>query len=317
MENNLWTKIEPQIRDTIQELDNRHQAARPKILLYGGIISAGIIFLINAFSRGFLLQGSLPFPFVLLFLAIPCAIGFGIVYAIYHNQHNKTYKAEVVPKLIDAICPGSTYSPQGTLGKEIIQAGGLHDVSLGKRYHNEDTIRGKVDKTDFVYGEVKISHIQSDGKNSREVTDFQGFVFEADFNKYFQGKTIVTSQRHALTGNAVGLFSSLSRIHLEDINFEERYKTYGTNDQEARYILSPALQQRILQMHDTFRQQLGDKELSISFHDSRMFIMVPSSTNRLEVKYDLEGVKRDFLALTLMIDIVNQLNLNLRIWTKE
>ena len=37
----------------------------------------------------------------------------------------------------------------------------------------------------------------------------------------------------------------------------------------------------------------------------------------LDADKSKESVKKDFLALALMIDIVEQLNLNLRIWTKE
>lgn len=304
MEQDRWTQIEPLIRETIEQLNQSKKASLSTKLIGGSLVSVVLMMiLIKPFG-----------PFMII---ISLAIGFGSFFAYYHYKHNKIYKAQVVPKLVEAICPGATYDAHGSLDKEVIKAGGLYNVGWGERYNNEDTIRGKIDKTDFVYSEVKLSHTQSNGKSSHEVIDFIGFVFEADFNKYFKGKTIVTTHRFSLTGDAVGLFSKLSRIHLEDVNFENRYKSYATDDQEARYILSPALQQRIMLMHDTFRSQLGDDELSISFHDSRMLIMVPSRHDRFEVEYTLEGVKKDFLALTVFIDIVNQLNLNLRIWTKE
>ena len=95
------------------------------------------------------------------------------------------------------------------------------------------------------------------------------------------------------------------------------YTTYTTNDQEARYILTPALQQRIMEMNKVFSTQLGDKHLSMSFRGSRLLIAVPSKTNRFEVKFNLAEVKKDLLALSTMIDVIEQLNLNLRIWSKE
>lgn len=310
METNLWTQVEPQIKANIEALAARNRAVRPMIFLIGTVVSVLLLTLVMRIFHSF------P-PFMLFGVLVSVGIGFGIPYAYFRHKHSQQYKTEVVPVLLKTICPGATYHPKGILDREVIKASHLHNAGWGERYKNEDTIVGKVDKTDFIYGEVTLSHMQSNGKSTYEVIDFKGFVFEADFNKYFNGLTIVTSKHVTLTGDATGLFSRLKRCRLEDVTFEERYKTYTSDDQEARYILSPALQQRILEMNDTFRTQLGDSELSISFHDSRMMIMVPSHTDRFEVKYDLEGVKKDFLALTVMIDIVNQLNLNLRIWTKE
>lgn len=304
MTTNKWTDIEPQIREVIDKMKQHNQSLLPRMLGLGTLISVLLMILLVRLFGGF--------GIILALVA-----GFGSIFYYYYHQRNKEYKAQVVPKMVEAICPGATYSPQGTFDKNIIRASRLYDVSWGEHYKNEDTIRGKVDKTDFVYSEVTLSHTQSNGKTSYEVIDFQGFVFEADFNKHFPGTTIVTSHRFTLTGNFNGLFSDMKRCHLEDVDFEHAYCTYATNDQEARYILSPALQQRILNMHHQFCTQLGDKELSISFHEGRMLIMVPSKKDRFEVKSDIEGVKQDFLALALMIDIVEQLNLNLRIWTKE
>lgn len=305
--NDAWSQVEPIVRTSIEELELARQESKKSILIYGSLIAGILIFL--AVCAGFAIT--------FFMIAIPAIIGYGIVYLVARSEHNRKYKKEVVPKLVQAICPGATYSPEGTFDKEIIKASRLYDVSWGEMYKNEDTIRGKIDKTDFVYGEVKLSHMQSSGKSSVEVIDFRGFVFEADFNKHFPGTTVVTSQRFSLTGDCRGLFSDMSSCHLEDVAFEELYHTYTTNDQEARYILSPALQHRIIEMHRQFRTQLGDDDLSISFHHGRMLIMVPSNTDRFEIKYDLEGVKKDFLAFALMVDIVNQMNLNLRIWTKE
>jgi len=303
--NDAWSKIEPAVRAAIESLERQRKANQSSVLLYGSIIAAVGIFLMACAG----------IPIRPLSVVIVDAIGYTSVYLVYRNGRNKRYKKEVVPKLVEAICPGATYNPKGSFDRDVIKASRLYDMGFGERFECEDTIRGKVDKTDFVYSEVKLSHIQSTGKSAVEVIDFKGFVFEADFNKHFLGTTIVTSQRFSLTGNFRGLFSDMSSCHLEDVNFERLYHTYATNDQEARYILSPALQHRIMEMHRQFRTQLGDDELSISFNKGRMLIMVPSKTDRFEVKYDLEGVKKDFLALTLMIDVVNELNLNLRIWT--
>lgn len=303
----LWNEIEPKIRPTVEKLANRQREDLPKVLVIGGLLSAPALGFVFSVGRG---------AFLVIGTIVALVVCLGGVYAIFHYFRNQDFKEKVVPTIVEAICPGATYSAKGTFDKNIIQNSRLYDMRWGEIYRCEDTIRGKVDKTDFVYSEVRLSHMQSSGKATYEVIDFQGFAFEADFNKYFNGTTVVTTQRFSLTGK-VGFLSDLQRIHMEDPRFEKTYTTYATDDQEARYILSPALMERILSMHESFRTQLGDEEISISFNGSRMLIMVPSKTDRFEVKYDMEGVKKDVMAFALLVDIVNQLNLNLRIWTKE
>lgn len=301
----IWSRVEPAIRPTIEALAAERSAAWSKVFGYGLLVGFGSLVPISIFV------GINPITIITAF-----AIGFFGMYYYYQTERNKKYKAEVMPQMVKAICPGATYKPKGNLDKDIVTSSKLYDFNWGRHFEQEDYICGKVGKTKFVYSEIEIWHTESNGKSTRHVTDFKGFIFEADFNKHFNGVTMLSTQGLRLA-TQVGLFSDFERLHLEDVNFDERYRCYGTNDQEARYILSPALQLRILDMHDVFRQQLDDNELEISFHNGRMLIMVPSSTNRFEVKYTTDEVKSDILALAVMIDIVEMLNLNLRIWTKE
>lgn len=312
----VWQRVEPRVVEALEQLKASRNATRGEEIKFSLVMALVMSLLLFGLFYAMNIGDDEPLIVFAICAILSIITAFIIVKSIYRNRRNKKYKAEVIPTLLDAICPGATYEPQGTLTKEMIGASKLFDTGWNEKFKNEDGIRGKIGKTDFVYGEVELYHMQSTGKSAVKVVDFKGFVFEADFNKYFQGLTMLSSQRMRLA-TTVGLFSSLNRIHLEDPNFDEQYRTYTTNDQEARYILTPALQQRILELNRIFGQELGDKEINISFHDDRMLVMVPSQTDRFELKYDVEEVKKDFLALTLMIDIIEQLNLNLRIWTKE
>jgi len=299
-----WAQIEESISEAVRQLERQKKDSQGKVLLYGTLIALAVFLFICSFAG-----------FNIVVLIFCCVVGYVGIYYYYHNERNKVYKADVMPKLVEAICPGASYSAPGKLNRSIIEQSELYSLGLGENFTNEDTILGKVDKTDFVFGEVELWHMQSSGKSSRKVVDFKGFVFEADFNKHFQGLTLLSTEKIRIATR--NLLSGRMKCQLEDVEFEKRFNTYTTNDQEARYILTPALQQRIMEMNDVFTTQLGDSELSMSFHHDRMLIMVPSRTDRFEVKYNLEGVKKDLLALRVLVGIVEMLNLNLRIWTKE
>lgn len=304
MENEMtWNELEPKVESVLEELKANKAECWPKVFLFGCV--AG-------FFIGTLAVYFITFNFV--FYVISFIFGIVGVYIYYEIGRNKIYKAKLMPQIIEAIFPGATYNPKGDMSKSVIVDSHLYDKYL--TFRNQDTVRGKVGKTDFIYGEVELSHIESRDKSSKRVVDFKGFVFEADFNKDFNGLTILSSETYRISSR-VGLFSSLKRCRLEDVRFEKIYRTYTTDDQQARYILTPSFQERIMSVNRTLASELGDTEMSISFHDSRMLIMVPSEKDRFEAKYNVEDVRQDYLALVMIIDIVNQLNLNLRIWSKE
>lgn len=301
----LWSNVEQQIAEVIQQLNEAKAQSNKKtkkILLTTAAILA-VLSLVRILHP-------------LVALGILLVFWLSLLY-YYRYKRNVVYKTKVVPQLVQTVCPGATYSAKGTLTKDIFKGAGMYRTGWGEEFKNEDTIRGKVGETDFVYGEVELYHMQQTGKSAVKVVDFKGFIFEADFNKYFQGVTMLTSDIGFMSKTQPGIFSKMKRCIMEDVNFERMYNTYSTNDQEARYILTPALQHRIMEMNRTFATQLGDKHLSISFRANRMLIAVPSDTDRFEVKYDLDSVKRDLLAISVMIDVIEQLNLNLRIWSKE
>lgn len=106
-------------------------------------------------------------------------------------------------------------------------------------------------------------------------------------------------------------------VKLENVEFEKEFAIYGTDQTEARYILSPALMERIM----AFRQQTK-KRISISFINSQIFIAIPLSDNMFEAPLFTSMINYPKVAeyynyLALCVGIVEILDLNTRIWTKE
>ena len=92
---------------------------------------------------------------------------------------------------------------------------------------------------------------------------------------------------------------------------------YGTDQIEARYILSPALMERIL----LFGRKAG-KKIYLSFLGSKVFAAIPVQENMFEPKVfssvlDFNVIAEYYAQLQLGVGIVDELNLNTRIWTKE
>ena len=236
------------------------------------------------------------------------------------------FKRDVVGRVIRFVDPGLAYAPDRGIGESTFRAAGIFRHSID-RYRCEDMVSGRLGATDFCFSEVHAEYETqtTDSKGNRTThwhTIFRGFFCCADFNKDFQGGTWV------LTDTAERLFGGIGRalqgitfgarelVKLEDPEFEREFVVYSTDQQEARYLLSPALMARMLEYKRTAR-----RNVQFSFVDGALFVAVPNNTDLFEPRIfqtndDPQLLESFYSALQLICLIVEALNLNTRIWTK-
>ncbi|HMJ68274.1 MAG TPA: DUF3137 domain-containing protein [Cyclobacteriaceae bacterium] len=237
------------------------------------------------------------------------------------------FKSEVIAKMVKAIDPSLSYQANGKISDYDYHKSKLYLSQINK-YKGDDLVTGTVGKTAIRFSELltqmEKETTDSKGNKSKSVTTiFKGLFFVGDFNKKFIGETIV------LPDTAENLFGSLGTmlqkwnvqrdqlVKMEDPEFEKAFAVYGTDQVEARYILSTSLMQRILQFKQKTRSNM-----SMSFIANEVFIGVPLRENLFEAPFFSSMVKYERIEsfnkyLVLFIGIVEDLNLNTRIWTKE
>jgi len=140
------------------------------------------------------------------------------------------------------------------------------------RSNFEDRIDGRRGETDFEFFEAHLQQRRTErssngGTRTKWVTVFRGQCLRFDFHKTFYGRTRV--MRDAGLFNAFGdMFSDMDRARLEDPEFEKTFEVY-TNDQvEARFLLTPDVMQRLLDLEEAFH---GAK-LRCAFEDGQLFM---------------------------------------------
>ena len=186
---------------------------------------------------------------------------------------------------------------------------------------------GKLGATSLKFSELHAEYKQVtyDSKGNRRetwVTIFKGLLFIADFNKNFHGKTVVLPDTLQWLGGLGTWFQRMNwsagdLVKLENVTFEKYFAVYSNDQTEARYILSTTLMERIVK----FREQFG-KGLYMSFVNSNVNVALPITANLFEPKVFSSALKTDYLQqyftyLSLVASIVDELNLNVRIWTKQ
>ncbi|MGG6263511.1 DUF3137 domain-containing protein [Leptolyngbya sp. AN03gr2] len=142
---------------------------------------------------------------------------------------------------------------------------------------------------------------------------FKGMFFISDFNKSFRGKTII------LPNNLISKVKFLNQHHgqsvkLEDPEFNKFFSVYSNDQVGARYVLSTSMMRRIVD----FRKK-ANRDILISLVDSQLYVGVPSEEDLFEPRLfktmlSFNPMREYFEMLQLMMSIVEDLNLNQRIW---
>lgn len=251
------------------------------------------------------------------------------------DRYRKNFKEQIIQRLVKLYDPSLSYNPTGGISQQEFEKSRIFRQSVD-RYAAEDLIYGLLGKTAARFSEVKAEYktTRTDSQGREEVEwhlIFKGIFFIADFNKHFQGMTFIYPDHLESEWGGLGSwFESLTAkkqkigstrcelVKLEDPKFERLFAVYSTDQVEARYILSTSLMQRLVEFHD----RVG-KPVTISFIDSKVHIAIPNDKNLFEPPWfksammTLAEVEAYFNDVKLAAAIVEDLNLNRRIWTKQ
>jgi len=299
-------------RDLADFERQRQKIVSHSMIVFGVLAGAGVV------GALLLMRQGMP-PVFLLFILIGCVIIGGVYYYIAGMDYRSGFKEIILRKLITFVEPGLDYRPALGISQSLFTAAGLflHHID---RYKCEDMIGGKVGKTEIAFSEVhaeyKTTTHTGKSRHTEWHTIFKGLFFIADFNKDFHGRTVVlpdTAEKlFGLFGQTLQSWNSSygQLVRLEDVEFEKEFVVYGTDQIEARYILSPAMMEQIL----LFRREVG-KKIYLSFLGSKVFVAIPVQENMFEPKMfssvlDFDVIAEYYAQLQLGVGIVDELNLN-------
>lgn len=191
---------------------------------------------------------------------------------------------------------------------------------LGLEYINIQggyLLKGYIGKTDFECSTLTNTYHQ----DKKTVTIFNGLFFHADFHKHFKHRTYVICN-YENTNKAKNIIFSSSiagdLVQMENPEFNRHFKVYSTNPQEARYIITPKMMEGMIGVTKAYR----NLEVHFSFYGSRVYCAIHHSKADLFEAPIYDSLSyRDLYAmysfLYLNKVIVEELDLNTRIWTKE
>lgn len=254
-----------------------------------------------------------------------------IYYLVLVSPYKKRFKKEVVSRIVTFIDENLSYDPDNTITLAEFRASMLEEFwQPVDRWRGEDYVKGTLGKTAVKFSEVHAEYetttTNSKGNTETKYHDiFKGLFFIFDFNKDFEGFTVVLpdyAERYfgrfgKMLQSWKGKIKPGELVKLADTEFEREFVVYSDNQITARYVLSTSLMRRLL----TFRRQL-DKQVYLSFVNGKLYMGIPVGKDLFEptvfkTLLDFKLVHEFFEYMQLGKDIVEELNLNTRIWSKQ
>lgn len=291
----------------LQVLEQQRKAAFTKIII-GVAVTVPLTLLGMMFIPPFIIAG---------------IIAICIIVHVATKGYVAHFKTNVIERIVTFADENLSYRRAACIPQSLFTASEIFRHHID-RYRGDDYVAGTLGKTRVEFSEVHAQYVTRDSKGRTSYhTIFKGLFFIADFNKHFNGRTIVlpdTAER--LFGNIGSMFQSWNKmrgelIKLEDPDFEKEFVVYGSDQIEARYILSTSLMRRIVDFKRKTR-----KRLHLSFVGSKIFVAISYHRNLFEPRIfrtvlDFAPIQQYFEDVQAAAGIVEELNLNTRIWTKQ
>jgi hypothetical protein len=253
--------------------------------------------------------------FSLFFIGIISLIGIGFLRNGLFKSYDAEFSAHAIGNITKFIDKNLTYNRNAYISPNEYKASRLFLTSYDG-YAGRDLVLGKLGKT-----EVKFSYLytyyeeeteDSDGnKTTHRYTIFDGLFFIADFNKRFSGEVYLFPHGFRFFSPRKGT----KKIPLENPNFNDIFDVYGSDPVVSMYAISTSLMDRLL----NFKQKTGSK-INMSLIDSTLYLAIsgykPFKVPIFDTVYNKEIYYGYLRQLKFASGIVDELNLNTRIWSK-
>ncbi len=314
----LKTFYETELLTNLQALEaERKGLVRKCIIIF--LIAAVVGLVVISFLA---VNGSFgPAAFFIFGVALPFGCAFGIS-IIISKGYVSGFKHLIIGRLVSFIDEDLAYYAKGCIDRPTFMLSQIFKTWPNK-YKGDDLVEGTIGETKIRFCELDAKYESGSGKNRTVITVFKGLFFIGDFNKDFSCQTVVlpdsAEKRFGRLGQKLQAmnFTRGQLIKMDDPEFEKHFVVYGSDQIGARYILSMSLMRRIVDF-----QNRKKKNIYLSFVGSMVFVAIPYRKNLFEPRIfrtllDFEPIQKYFEDLQTAIGIVEDLNLNRRIWTKQ
>ena len=327
------TFIDKELKEDITALESSRKSIR-KTMIVGGIITGIIIVCVMGyvFYKAFSSDYGTANNFNPLTSIVPIFV-LGIVISLIFNMMMKkknkktpidtsamfgteSFKEKIITKMIHFVNPSVKYIPLAHLALEdIFESGLFHERNY--TLNGSDQISGRHNGVPFISCDLSL-YFKKNWSEEKESPDcaFFGQFFVARFNKNFSTPVYIIPQKNKYDTLSYLVSDKGETVKLEDPEFMKMFRVYASDQMEARYILTPAMMERLKEL-----AKRSKGEYYIAFYNNKITVANNSGINNFEVGYSKSISKKDnelliefYNDLCNQFAIIDELKLNINIW---
>jgi hypothetical protein len=194
------------------------------------------------------------------------AIGLVLATMGPERAYKASYRDRIVPRLL-ARHGVFTYSHAARA--DIGRLRKLNLLPKHDRADAEDEIAGRHCGLDVRVYCLKLS----ENRDKKTVTVFSGLIIGVRLKRPLSGTTAIARDQGGLGNLLARLGSGLERVRLEDPRFESVFEVYGTDQVEARALLTPAAMERLRDLPQFARGHGGGVPVMLAEGDTITFAL--------------------------------------------
>ncbi|MDA3052664.1 DUF3137 domain-containing protein [Campylobacter sp. JMF_01 NE2] len=236
-----------------------------------------------------------------------------IIYLLDFKEWFKyKFKKQLMREIIKDISPNLVYEPHKFIKFSEFDIPQLYSGGVLDSYNGNDLVYGEVGGVKIKFSDLKFSKIAPTLERQliKNKVMFFGVLFIAEFNKYFKTRVAVLDNYDEFAS------SHFTKTKMDNAYFNDTFTTYCTDEVGARYILTPALMEKMLNL----REMLNTK-CNFCFFDNKIYIYLNFNRDSFEkIDYHKPIIGENSISeeykneIMQFIDIVNHLKLNSKIF---
>lgn len=219
---------------------------------------------------------------------------------VLKEKYKLLYKETFVVSVLKTMLDDVKYEWNDGFTELDVMKSGL--IKIGNLFSSEDYLSGSYKGVKFRQSDVESINETWNGDERETVTYFSGRLIEIDYPlKLFTSVKVLSKYFTTFLGlpNEV--------IDMEDVEFNEDFNVYSSDDHEAFYILTPPLMEKLKQINKKYGR------FAFNFSQGKIFFALQYK-NAFDTEYmtkisyveEQERMKKD---IQIIIDIINMLGL--------
>lgn len=192
------------------------------------------------------------------------------------RQYVHAYKEEIMPRIVKALGL-SAYEEKGMIPIEQLKPSKI--LPAYDKYSSEDYFAGKYKGTPVRFAQIKLEHEKGSGKDRHEVTVFSGLALLVAMPRgQFSGKTLMVPHQISVSEWVEEKMLGMEKADLVDPAFEKQYTVFTTDQVEARYLLDPAMVEKVQKLVEIY----SATDARVSYYDDRVLVLLSCKRNLFE-----------------------------------